>query len=185
MAEAPDVMSRRIGLFHPQQVRRIIGRRVNYLFVAVLLAVLSTIALPVHAADLAICIVSHPLTLSPGLTLTAGPQRYTNGSIGTISCLGSLNGHNIVGPGSLTNEGVLLGTCLAGSGGGEFHLSIPTDHGIVLVSEKYVSHYVGVAGTFSGPVFSGAFQFLPQVGDCLLTPLTQVTVLAQGAIASP
>ena len=38
--------------------------------------------------------------------------------------------------------------------------------------------------TFSGPMFSGAFEFLPQSGDCLITPLTQVAVLAQGTITS-
>jgi hypothetical protein len=185
MSRAPDVMRRGIRLLHPQHAGRITGRRLNYLFAAVLLAVLSTIATPVHAADLAVCVASHPLALSPGLTLTAGQHRYTNGSIGTINCLGLLNGHQIVGTGSLTDEGVLIGTCLEGGGSGEFRLRIPTDHGTVLVAEKYSFRYLGVAGTFSGPVFSGAFQFLPQVGDCLLAPLTQVSVLAQGTIASP
>jgi len=52
------------------------------------------------------------------------------------------------------------------------------------VAEKYTFRYVGIVGTFSGPTYSGAFEFLPQSGDCLLTPLTQVAVLAQGTITS-
>jgi hypothetical protein len=64
-------------------------------------------------------------------------------------------------------------------------LSIPIAGGTKFpVSEKYTFRYVGIVGTFSGPTYSGAFEFLPQTGDCLLTPLTQVAVLAQGTITS-
>ncbi len=123
--------------------------------------------------------------LSPGLTLTPGQHGATNHSIGSINCLGSLNGHQIVGPGSVTEDASFLGNCLQGTGSGTVRLSIPIAGGTnFTVSEKYTFGYVGVVGTLSGPMFSGVFEFLPQSGDCLLTPLTQVAVLAQGTITS-
>jgi hypothetical protein len=185
MREVADVMRRKMAMFNAQAAKGLLGWKIPYLFVGLMLAGICVIAAPAHAADTAICTVSHPLTLSPGLTLTPGQHEYTNNSIGTINCLGSLNGRQIVGPGSVTNEGHLTGTCAQGTGSGEFQFLIPIAGGTEFpVVEKYTSHYVGIVGTISGPVFSGAFEFLPQSGDCLLTPLTQVAVLAQGTITS-
>ena len=182
MGEAADVMRRTMAVFNAQGL---LGRKMKYLFVALMLAGVAVIAAPAHAADTAVCVVSHPLMLSPGLTLAPAQHGYTNHSIGSINCLGSLNGHQIVGPGSITEDGNLFGNCVQGKGSGTVRLSIPIAGGINFpVSEKYTFGYVGLVGTFSGPMFSGAFEFLPQSGDCLLTPLTQVAVLAQGTITS-
>jgi len=85
----------------------------------------------------------------------------------------------------VTEDASFLGNCLQGTGSGTVRLSIPIAGGTnFTVSEKYTFGYVGVVGTLSGPMFSGVFEFLPQSGDCLLTPLTQVAVLAQGTITS-
>jgi hypothetical protein len=91
----------------------------------------------------------------------------------------------------VANYGHLSGTCAQGSGSGTFQLSIPIAGGTkVRVFETYTFQYLGIVGTFSavgpssGPVFSGAFEFLPQSGDCVLTPLTEVAVMAQGTITS-
>jgi hypothetical protein len=185
MGEAADVMRRKMAASNAQAAKGLLGWKMTYLFVGLMLAGICVIAAPAQAADTALCTVSHPLTLSPGLTLTPGQQEYTNNSIGTINCVGSLKGRQIVGPGSVTNEGHLTGSCAQGTGSGEFQFLIPVAGGTdVSVIEKYTSHYVGIVGTISGPVFSGVFEFLPQSGDCLITPLTQVAVLAQGTITS-
>ena len=185
MREAADVMRRMMAVFNPEGAKGLLGRKMTYVVVALMLAGVCVIAAPAHAADTAVCTVSHPLMLSPGLTLAPGQHGSTNHSIGAINCLGSLNGHQIVGPGSVTDDGILVGSCLQGTGSGTFRFSIPIAGGTNFpVSETYTFHYVGIVGTFSGPVFSGAFEFLPQSGDCLLTPLTQVAVLAQGTITS-
>lgn len=185
MGEAADVMRRTMAVFNAQAARGLLGRKMKYLFVAFMLAGVGVIAAPAHAADTAVCVVSHPLMLSPGLTLAPGQHGYTNHSIGSINCLGSLRGHQIVGPGSITEDGNLFGNRVQGTGSGTVRLSIPIAGGINFpVSEKYTFGYVGLVGTLSGPMFSGAFEFLPQSGDCLLTPLTQVAVLAQATISS-
>jgi hypothetical protein len=184
MREGADVMRRKMAVFNGQAAKGLFGWKMTYLFVALMLAGVCFIAAPAHAADGAICTVSHPLMLSPGLTLAPGQHGLTNNSVGTVDCLGSLDGHQIVASGSLTEAGNLTGTCLQGTGSAEIQMRIPTNAGTVRVSEKYTFQYVGILGTFSGPVFSGAFEFLPQSGDCLLTPLTQVGVLAQGTITS-
>ena len=184
MREAADVMFRKMAVFNAQAAKGLVGWKMKCLFVALMLAGVFVIVAPAQAADTAACIVSHPLTLSPGLTLTPGQHGFTNNSVGTVNCLGSLHGHQIVGSGPLTEVGNLTGTCLQGTGSAEIRMRIPTDAGTVVVSEKYTFQYVGIVGTFSGPVFSGAFEFLPQSGDCLLIPLTQVAVLAQGTITS-
>jgi hypothetical protein len=185
MREATNVMRRTMAAFNAQAAKGLLGWKMTYLFVALMLAGVCVIAGPAHAADTAICTASHPLTLIPGLTLTPGQHGYTNHSVGTINCLGSLNGHQIVGPGSIAEDGNLFGNCVQGTGSGTVRLSIPIAGGTKFpVSEKYTFRYVGIVGTFSGPTYSGAFEFLPQSGDCLLTPLTQVAVLAQGTITS-
>jgi len=185
MREATDVMRRTMAVFNAQVAKGSFGWKMTYLFLALMLAGVCLIAAPAHAADTAICTVSHPLMLSPGLTLAPGQHGSTNHSIGSINCVGSLNGHQIVGPGSVTDDGILNGNCVQGTGSGTFRFSIPVAGGTnFAVSEKYTFRYVGIVGTFSGPMFSGVFEFLPQSGDCLLTPLTQVAVLAQGTITS-
>src|SRR5437016_4988317 len=130
MGEAADVMRRTMAAFNAQAARGLLGRKMKYLFVALMLAGVAVIAAPAHAADTAVCVVSHPLMLSPGLTLAPGQHGYTNHSIGSINCLGSLNGHQIVAPGSITEDGNLFGNCVQGTGSGTVRLSIPIAGGI-------------------------------------------------------
>jgi len=133
MGEAADVMRRTMAVFNAQGL---LGRKMKYLFGAVMLAGVGVIAAPAHAADTAVCVVSHPLMLSPGLTLAPAQHGYTNHSIGSINCLGSLNGHQIVGPGSITEDGNLFGNCVQGTGSGTVRLSIPIAGGINFLSLK-------------------------------------------------
>ena len=136
MGEAADVMRRTMAAFNAQAARGLLGRKMKYLFVALMLAGVAVIAAPAHAADTAVCVVSHPLMLSPGLTLAPGQHGYTNHSIGSINCLGSLNGHQIVAPGSITEDGNLFGNCVQGTGSGTVRLSIPIAGRINFLSLK-------------------------------------------------
>ena len=185
MREAANLMRRTMAAFGSWAYKGLLGWKMKCFVVALMLAGVCVVAAPAHAADTAVCTLSHPLTLSPGLTLARDRHGATNNSIGSINCLGSLKGHQIVGPGSVTDDASLVGNCVQGTGSGTFVFSIPIAGGTnVLVSEKYTFGYVGIVGTFSAPTFSGVFEFLPQIGDCVLTPLTQVVVLAQGTITS-
>jgi hypothetical protein len=157
--------------------------------VAVLIASLSLVPSPARAADNAICTASMPVTLDPGLDLTSRPSTFsTQGATGTIDCHGSVNGKQITGPGTFVNGGVNNGgTCAQGMGTGQFQVQIPTGKDgkdMETVSGPYTFQYLGVLGTFSGPKFSGTFQFLPTAGNCLATPMTKVLLLAQGIITS-
>jgi hypothetical protein len=153
--------------------------------IALLLGSVFGVSSSAHAADNAVCTVSGPLTLKPGLTMTSGRTTYSShGPTGTIDCHGSAKGRQITGAGTLTNRGVITGSCAQSTGSGRLVARIPTDAGTLRVSGKYTFQTVGAAGPFSGSVFSGTFEFLADAGDCVSSPLTRVTVLAQGAFTT-
>jgi hypothetical protein len=157
----------------------------NALLVALIVVSLSVVASPAQAASSAVCIADMPFTLEPGATMTPGTFAFsTHGPNGTIDCSGSVNGQFVIGQGRFTNEGVINGTCTQGTGRGHFLAQIPTSGGLVAVSGDYTFQYIGLTGTFLGPNFSGAFQFVPVTGDCVAAALTRVVLLAQGLMTT-
>lgn len=153
---------------------------------AVLVFALTTVTgTQAQADDNAVCTVSGSLTLKPGLTLMSGKSKYfSHGYDGTIDCHGSVKGYQITGPGTLTNRGTISGSCSQSMGNGRFIARIPTDGGAIRLPGKYSFQTFGAAGPFSGPVFSGTFEFLAEAGDCVSAPLTRVTVVAQGILTT-
>jgi hypothetical protein len=98
-----------------------------------------------------------------------------------MDCLGSVKGHQITGAGTLINHrGVIAGNCAQTAGKGRYVASIPTDGGTMRVGGNYTFESHGAVGTFSGSVWSGVFEFVAETGDCVSSPVTRVTVRAQG-----
>jgi hypothetical protein len=158
---------------------------VKPLLVALLVASVSVVASPAHAADAAVCSASMPFALNPPVTLATPSFTYsTQGPSGTITCYGFVNGSPVTGSGTLVNQGTSNGNCAQGMGDGEFLARIPTAGGTVAVSGTYTFRYTGVLGSFSGPAFSGTFQFVPTAGNCVTAPMTQVLLLAQGILTT-
>jgi hypothetical protein len=127
-------------------------------------------------------------TITPGISMTPTRNHLTtNGETGVINCVGSINGHEVTGPGTWGVDHPIgpgpLGeaTCLQSSAaGGKFLYTVPTRHGQLHVEGALAYTHVGTGGTISGQAdaitFSGTFRFQPKAGNCVTTPVTAVTV---------
>ncbi|HEV3365664.1 MAG TPA: hypothetical protein VG795_16290, partial [Acidimicrobiia bacterium] len=154
----------------------------------VLCALLSPVlAAPAYGAQdtSASCTFIFPNRLSPGFTLTSSTGTYgSGGETGTITCLGSLDGHRVTGPGTFGFEGVYTGDCFGNVGSGTYFFTIPTDVG----SKHFTGSYTERRTGFNGPIqasqpggrFQGVFLALPQKGDCLTSPVTEVVINMAG-----
>jgi hypothetical protein len=158
------------------------SHRARLLMVALLVASLSMVGSAVGAADGAVCLVSHPSWLTPGMTMTPGTVTASSrGFTGTIVCHGEVNGASVTGPGRFSADGVIRGTCAQGKGTGSFVARVPTTRGEIVVPGHYSFEYVGVVGRLSGP-FSATVEFVPTSGDCLTTPVTSVAIVVEGVL---
>jgi len=131
------------------------------------------------------CTFTFPNRLSPGFTLTSSTGTYgSGGETGTITCLGSLDGHRVAGPGTFGFEGVYTGDCFGNIGSGTYFFTVPTDVGSKHFTGSYTERRIG----FNGPIqasqpggrFQGVFLVLPQKGDCLTSPVTEVVINMAG-----
>lgn len=140
----------------------------------------------------ALCTVNLPdVQFSPPiapfvLTPTTGTVT-SDGPTGSIACTGKIGGVRVTGVGSVDIEYTRTGTCAAHVGEGAVSWKIPTERGAKeLVGSLYVTRIgVGVAAKLEFPharaELAGALYKLE--GDCLLTPLSRVSVLVTGVLA--
>ncbi|HKY76442.1 MAG TPA: hypothetical protein VJS45_09890 [Acidimicrobiia bacterium] len=140
------------------------------------------------------CAFSVVVSLSPGLSLVPSTGEFTSGGeTGTVSCDGVVRGVRPVGPGTLgvvgrygTND---PDTCLDGEGEGRFSFTFPTADGEGRRSNVFAFSFGllraltgGPSGEFSGQGFSGTIEVQPEEGNCLVTPVTRVSIRGQGTI---
>jgi hypothetical protein len=134
------------------------------------------------------CAISIPTRLSPGFSLKSSTGTYgTGGEHGTITCIGSLDGYRVTGPGTFGFEGVYVGDCFGNDGSGTYSFTVPTELG----SKHFTGSYSERRTGFNGPVeashpggrFEGRFLVLPQKGDCLVSPVTEVVINIVGTFA--
>lgn len=132
-----------------------------------------------HAAgSTAFCFHSWIDHFSPGVGTTPAKSRFTsNGEIWTLTCGGFVRGNRVTGPGTFGEEGVVEGTCGAGSGQVHFSFTIPTTGGDEKFSLKFNFFYGPGGGTADTQVFPGVFVFYPKVGDCFSEPITEVSFM--------
>lgn len=147
----------------------------------------ATLALPAAAAaeSRAVCVANWRDTVSPGISLSPAVGAFTShGETGAITCVGSVNGHRVTGPGTFGEQGVARGSCALGSGSALFSMTIPTTAGPARLQIPAVFTYVGGVGLRPTGIFPGGFVFAPVRGDCITSPVTEIAVVLHGTLTT-
>ena len=152
----------------------------------VLVAGLSPLPASAGGSSQASCVTELRLTLSPGLSMSPSTVSYgTSGASATITCLGSVNGHAVTGPGTIEDRGIArAATCASGAGTSVLSMKIPTAGGLVAMAIPVDYTFVGGVGQRPAGMFPGGFVFIPTRGDCILTPVTEVAVVVYGTLST-
>ena len=137
------------------------------------------------AGSEATCFHSWTDTASPGIGATSSKSTFTsNGETWTLTCQGLVRGHRVTGPGTFGEEGVVEGSCTAGSGEVTFSFTIPTEAGDEKFNFSFPFVYGPGGGTARSDIFPGVFQFAPKKGDCVNAPITEFNVLRVATLFS-
>lgn len=130
----------------------------------------------------AVCKLRLTEYFSPGVTLTptSGTQN-SGGEVGSITCTGKLQGHNITGEGTFGNEGFLHeSTCLVDHSTGMYFATLPTDAGPIRIEGTYSLLRTGLTLTNEleqpGAHGTGSALVIPTRGDCVMSPVTEALV---------
>ncbi|MGH2721522.1 MAG: hypothetical protein ACRDJO_07960 [Actinomycetota bacterium] len=170
-------------------------RRSRTLATSVCALLATVLAWPAHAggATNAVCSFSFPAHFSPGISMTAGSGTFgSGGETGTISCVGTIGGHAVTGPGTFGFEGTFTGSsCLSHRTSGTSFFTVPTDAGPIHVSAgPFKSSGIGLSGnveaTHEEPVplrFKGSYLMVPQQGTCATAPMTDAVVSLTGVMS--
>ncbi|HUR73802.1 MAG TPA: hypothetical protein VMZ00_05965 [Sporichthya sp.] len=129
------------------------------------------------------CGFSYAPAISPGIGMAPGAGTVSSGGeSGTVDCTGSLDGHEITGPGTWGFEGVVSRASCAegGEGTGLILMTVPTDAGSQHFEEA-IDFAFGPAGTYPplvgdwvGQRTTGIYVVTPAEGDCVTAPVTRV-----------
>lgn len=135
------------------------------------------------------CRVENTVRLAPGLSLLEGSTgTFDNQTRATVNCDGPVKGITPTGVGKMLDKGV-YGTkdpddCVhGGEGAGAYTLILPTADGERTVTLPFTLEFSApsangglVAVHTRGQNFVGEFGAVPSAGDCVTTPVTEVTV---------
>lgn len=163
-------------------------RRLLLLLAAVVPSVV-WVAPPAGALGAAACVISGTVSFNPpsAAPLTAGTGVWDIGPA-QIHCNGVTNGYRIFGTGPFTGSGtytglpVGTGSCFHHIGVGEVDYVIRS--GAMVFRMREAKRFVlAGAGEFATPTLRGSLQLAPPYdGDCLTTPVTRATFVAQGFV---
>jgi hypothetical protein len=123
---------------------------------------------------------------SPGVGLAPNRVTFVNHDAALI-CVGSVAGSLVTGPGAFSEEGVLEGTCLTGTGSATFSVTVPTLAGPATLRNVPFRMSTGLgfgfkySDSFLGPL---AFVFVPTKGNCVTSAVTEIAVVAQFVLKS-
>lgn len=163
--------------------------------VAAVAAVALLAAAPAQAGSdtSAVCTVTFPhASITPPFmpfVLTPASGTVTSGGqTGSVRCVGRIGGARITGPGK---GGIVYaysnGTCVSHVGAGTATWSIPTEAGaktlIGTLSVRRIGLSVLAEVRFPDAVAGLAGLLVPLQGDCVLTPLSKVSVAVAGTLA--
>jgi hypothetical protein len=141
------------------------------------LLLIGSIAMPTSAVaetqSLATCVDQHPVTFSPGISLTSGTSSFRT-EPGPITCVGAVDGDEITGPGTFSQHGVAQGDCSQGSLSGTVFITVPTSAGPTKLTIRYQGTYGPAVGVKSAPELVATFVYYPTKGDCITTPVTEI-----------
>ena len=88
-----------------------------------------------------------------------------------------VRGYQVTAPGTFGEEGVLEGSCSAGSGMVNFSFSIPTTGGEQKFRLRFAFTFGPGFGGSNNDAFPGVFVFSPKTGDCVTAPVTEVNIV--------
>lgn len=152
--------------------------------------VLLAVPLPARAAGVtyASCVFSGTASFSPGLSVAASSGSYGSKSA-DVTCVGTFDGKLAAGTGTFAFEGQYTdGTCLGHRGSGTYSLTIPTTTGTITLSGTYSENRIAASGfpvaSHPGAVFNGHYDIIPTRGDCVTTPITEVTFVMSGTFTT-
>ena len=139
---------------------------------------------PVAAADsVAYCFHQWTDTASPGVGAATARSTFTsNGEKWPLICQGRVRGHEVTGPGTFGEDGVIEGTCSSGSGEVNFSFTIPTSGGEQRFRLTFPFVYGPGGGTARTTDFPGVFVFYPKAGDCINGPVTEFEVVLNATL---
>jgi hypothetical protein len=124
------------------------------------------------------CTGTSTLDLNPPITPEFGPfSSTTHGLTATVTCTGTIDGQTVTGTGTVALLTRGFADCAAGSGSGTFVLRIPTTGGTKTVTGRFdftFSNAAGGTATITGDL-TGTSTIISAVGDCVNTPLSQIT----------
>ena len=147
-------------------------------------ALLTVPATPGQASgSSAVCSFEFHVSFTPGLTLTWTNTHFsTGGQTGSILCLGTANGQELMGSGAIGVDGVGPANCAADTPTLRLSLTLPTAGGApTSVTGQMKATRIGLVITFAGDVFSATALGVPDPGACLaLDPIRGGTVTGQG-----
>jgi hypothetical protein len=156
--------------------------------------VLPLMAWPAHAqgGTAADCSITVRVRFSPGVSLTpTSGVEATGGETGLISCSGTFDGHRVTGPGSFGYEGMFTRiTCLSDRAplSGTYSMTIPTDAGSLHFTGAIADARIAAIDHFTltqpGGRFGGIAVIVPTMGDCFVTPLTEILIYMAGSFTS-
>ena len=126
------------------------------------------------------------LDLTPGFWREGNSGTWTtNGETGTLTCDGPVNGKTPTGAGTWGASGKYgtkdPDTCSNAEGTYENSMTIPTADGPYQWTNKgdwVAGVFMGggaFGGEFTGETGDGTFEVYPKKGDCVSTPLTQLS----------
>jgi hypothetical protein len=143
---------------------------------------------PAQSGHVASCQASDfDITLAPGVGMVYEHGTITShGQIGKIACRGFVKGHEVTGPGTFGEEGVIEGDCSGGEGSSTLSFTLPTTGGTARLSIPVTFTYKPGWGWKSADAFMGplVFHYYPLKGDCLTEPITEVRAAIHTLIRS-
>jgi hypothetical protein len=157
---------------------------------AIVALVLVAVPLPAQAAGVtyATCVFSGTASFSPGFSVAASSGTY-GGKSATVTCAGTFDGKLATGSGTFDFEGKYTdGTCLGHRGAGTYSMTIPTTTGPITLSGTFAENRTAASGfpvgSHPGAVFNGHYDVVPTRGDCVITPITEVTFVMSGTFTT-
>ena len=139
-----------------------------------------------EASGGALCAVSGTIRFSPSPSPAQAQGRW-HVEPAVISCHGVFRAYErITGSAPFTGSGTYTVTpagdgCLHYVGSGEVDYTLPTTEADVRIVERH-DFVLAAAGTFTTPSLKGAIQAVLPDGDCITTPVTEATFLAEGML---
>lgn len=158
------------------------------------LAALAGVALlaatPAHAtgATSAVCVTQFIGTISPGLGFTpSSGTETTHGETGSITCVGTLAGARITGPGTAGFDlTYTASTCAAQSSAGTVRVTIPTTagnrHVVAALTVRSTALALRVEARSEDHHYSGVGVVIPLQGNCFFTPMRKASIVLTGSI---